>query len=93
MQGESECAGISGSWLGSDRGDIRGGRVQVFGNNRAGSARSARQNQGRTRDDVSARLPFPHFGLRYFCHADDLIELAFQFVIRLELAWINDRHQ
>jgi hypothetical protein len=41
----------------------------------------------------SAAPPRRQFGLRRLCHCYDLIQLAFQFVVRFELAWINDRNQ
>src|ERR1022692_2046817 len=59
---------------------------------------SARQNQEKRKGGVSVRRwslgkhPRRRFKLRRFSHRDDLIELAFQLVVGLELAWINDRN-
>ena len=42
---------------------------------------------------VLCPTPAPPFQLRRFCRGDDLIKLALQFVVRFELAWVNDRCQ
>src|ERR1019366_2771389 len=58
---------------------------------RAAKPRETRKAAGEAFDVCFfPKPPRRRFGLRCCCHAEHLIELAFQFVVRFELAWVND---